>query len=213
MEDRDWGSNPPYRHVPFFEDQVRPATDEQLVEELLKRTSAWDRTPRNHTAETPRRFAAMLRELTEPTDYDGRFTTFPNEEGVDEIIVLAPLPFYTLCAHHIIPFFGTAYVGYIPDGKIAGLSKFSRAIKGICKGFHVQETLTSRIADYFYGKLDPVGLAVVMDAEHLCMAMRGVETPGVVTTTSAMRGVFAQHDRTAKSEFMQLIAPRRLRHE
>jgi GTP cyclohydrolase I len=199
------GRRPADLGIPF----LNQAKDEELVAELLRRTSAWERTPNHHTADTPRRFAKMLRELTDGTDYDERFTTFANEEHVNELVVLGPIPFYTLCAHHIIPFYGQVFVGYVPDGLLAGLSKFSRAVQGISKGFHVQETLTTQVADYLHGKLDPLGLAVVMEAEHLCMAMRGVQTPGVVTTTSAMRGVFADHSRTAKSEFMEIIAPRR----
>src|SRR5690606_30966395 len=110
-----------------------------------------------------------------------------------------------LCAHHLVPFHGTAYVGYVPGERIAGLSKFARAVKYQAKGFWVQEELTTAIAEMIEEELNPLGTAVVIKAEHLCMAMRGVQQPGVITTTSAMRGVFADHSRTAKAEFMQYL--------
>ena len=142
----------------------------------------------------------MLREMT-TRDPEFKFTTF-DEDHVDEMITMGPIPFYTLCAHHVVPFLGNCWIGYVPDGRIAGLSKFPRAVKYLAKGFWVQETLTTEIADFLEAKLNPKGVAVVMEAEHMCMAMRGIQQAGIVTRTSAMRGVFADHDRTAKAEFM-----------
>jgi GTP cyclohydrolase I len=147
----------------------------------------------------------MLTEMTTPTDYKERFTVFENTSQIDEMVIVAPIPFYTLCAHHVVPFFGHAYIGYVPCDLIAGLSKFDRVVKGISKGFWVQEELTKSIADYLEEKLQPRGVAVMMKAEHLCMAMRGTRQPGVITTTSAMRGVFNDHARTAKAEFLASI--------
>lgn len=189
---------------PKYLGPVELCTEEELALELLSRMPGWKSTPRDHRAETPKRFAAMLRELSTPTDYDERFKVFPNN-GIDEMITLGPIPFYTLCAHHVIPFYGNAYIGYVPLHYIAGLSKFARTVQGIAKGFWVQEELTEAVAKYLTSKLLPRGVAVVMRAEHMCMSMRGVQQPGVITTTSSMRGVFGDHDRTAKAEFLSWI--------
>jgi GTP cyclohydrolase I len=171
---------------------------------LLCRLPGWDSVEEDHRAETPKRFVAMLTEMCTQTDYDKKFKTFPNH-GVDEMITLGPIPFYTLCAHHVVPFYGNAWIGYVPRDLIAGLSKFARVVKGIAKGLWVQEELTQSIANYLDDALQPRGVAVVMKAEHLCMAMRGIAQPGVITTTSSMKGVFGDHDRTAKAEFLQWI--------
>jgi GTP cyclohydrolase I len=164
-------------------------------------------------ADTPDRFVRMMEEMTTREEFN--FTTF--ESTSDDMVVLEGIPFYTLCAHHVVPFYGYAYIGYVPAGRIAGLSKFARAVRYCAKGFHVQEELTREITDFLTGYLyaDPYssiegshprgGLAVVLRAEHMCMAMRGVATPGVMTTTSRMTGVFANHNRTAKAEFMSII--------
>jgi GTP cyclohydrolase I len=161
----------------------------------------WDITPQDHRAETPERFLKMMHQMTHREEFN--FTTF-HARG-NEMITLGPIPFYTMCAHHTAPFFGNVYIGYIPDEKLAGLSKFARTVKYLAKGFWVQEELTTAIGDYLEKKLEPMGIAIVIRAEHLCMAMRGVQQPGVITTTSSMRGVFADHARTAKAEFMSII--------
>ena len=169
---------------------------------LLSSLDAWDRVDEDHRAKTPERMVNALRQLTEREPFE--FTVFPNK-GVDEMITLGPIPFYTLCAHHVVPFYGNAWVSYVPDKWIAGLSKFARAVRWNAKGFWVQEDLTQAIADMIDTTLVPRGVAVVMKAEHMCMAMRGVEVPGVITTTSAMKGVYADHSRTAKAEFLESI--------
>ena len=169
---------------------------------IFESLAAWDRVPRDHRADTPRRFLEALHQLTDREEFN--FTMF-DSNGLDEMIVLGPIPFYTLCAHHIVPFFGSAWIGYVPDKRIAGLSKFARTVKNEAKGFWVQEELTVSIANFLESRLSPKGLAVVVKAEHMCMAMRGVQQPGVITTTSAMRGVFADHSRTAKVEFLEWI--------
>jgi GTP cyclohydrolase I len=156
-----------------------------------------------HGEATPRRFVNMLRELTEPTDYDEKWKDFKSNS--DEMVIVSPIPFYSLCAHHVVPFFGQAHIGYVPNGRIAGLSKFARVVEGICKGFHVQEDLTNKIATYLDAKLSPAGVVVVMDGEHLCMAMRGAKALGVKTRTTVTLGVFADHNRTAKAEFLSAI--------
>lgn len=160
-----------------------------------------------HMKETPRRYAQQIMDLTTREEF--KFTTF--EATSDEMIVLGPIPFYTLCAHHIIPFLGHAFIGYVPGKTIAGLSKFGRLVKWAAKGLWVQEELTGFIAAEIESRLQPRGTAVILEGEHLCMAMRGVEMSGVVTSTSSMRGVFGDHTRTAKAEFMQMIEGRRKR--
>ena len=175
---------------------------ESAAEVLLSNLEAWQRTNPDHRENTPHRFVQALRQLTEREEFN--FTTFDNQ-GIDEMVTLGPIPFYTLCAHHIVPFYGNAWIGYVPNTLIAGLSKFPRAVKYLAKGFWVQEELTNEIADFLEAKLEPHGIAVMVKAEHMCMSMRGVQQPGVVTTTSAMRGVFADHGRTAKAEFLHAI--------
>jgi GTP cyclohydrolase I len=169
---------------------------------ILESLPAWDRAPKHHREKTPARFLHALHQMTDREEFN--FTTFP-ANGLDEMITLGPIPFYTLCVHHVVPFYGNAWVGYVPRDKMAGLSKFPRAVKYMAKGLWVQEELTIEIADYLVEKLDPTGLAIVIKAEHMCMAARGIQQPGVVTTTSAMRGVFADHSRTAKVEFLEWI--------
>ena len=180
------------------------AINKSNMERMLSDLDAWDRTPEDHRANTPERFLKAIYQLADRSSEEFTFTTFP-ADGNQEMIVLGPIPFYTLCAHHLVPFHGVAYVGYVPDERIAGLSKFARAVKYLAKGFWVQEELTTAIAEMIEQELNPLGAAVVIKAEHLCMAMRGVQQPGVITTTGAMRGVFADHERTAKAEFMQYI--------
>jgi GTP cyclohydrolase I len=174
-----------------------------LAQEILARMGLDGLDP--HSQDTPGRFVNMLRELTDTTDYTVKWKDF--ESTTDEMVIETPIPFYALCAHHVVPFFGYAHVGYVPDGRIAGLSKIPRAVEGISKGFHVQEELTADIAYYLDNKLTPQGVVVVMDAEHLCMAMRGAKMLGVKTRTTVTRGVFADHTRTAKAEFMSAIGP------
>lgn len=154
----------------------------------------------DHLKDTPARFVNMLRELTTPEKYE--FTMFDSKS--DEMVIIRDIPFTSLCAHHLVPFMGYAHIGYIPNGKIAGLSKFARLVRAKAHRLSVQEELTSMIADELEEKLNPLGVAVVMEAEHLCMTIRGVQTPGTKTVTSSMKGAFADHDKLARSEFMSL---------
>ena len=156
-----------------------------------------------HLMDTPLRFAKMMVELTMPEDF--KFTTFENYENVDEMVVVKDIPFYTFCAHHIIPFFGVAHVAYVPGERIAGLSKFARAVQWFSRGLNVQEVLTQDITDWLEAKLEPKGVAVIMQAEHLCMTMRGAQVAGTKTQTACMKGVFADHTKTAKTEFLEAI--------
>lgn len=176
--------------------------DTYFARELLSSLEAWDRTNEDHRRDTPRRMVKALKQLTEREPFN--FTTFPNN-GNDEMITLGPIPFYTLCAHHVVPFFGNAWVSYVPREDIAGLSKFARTVRWAAKGLWVQEELTQYIADYLEAELNPLGVGVILKAEHMCMAMRGVQVPGVITTTSAMKGVYSDHNRTAKAEFLEMV--------
>lgn len=174
----------------------------ERAQDLLQACVIQDWVDNPHLKDTPRRFAQMLTDLTTPVDYN--FTTFPNE-GLDEMVIIKGIPFYTLCAHHVIPFFGEAHVAYVPGPKIAGLSKFARAVQYFAKGLNVQEELTQTVADFLDDELAPRGVAVIMEAEHLCMTMRGAQVPGTRTRTGSMKGVFADHSRTAKAEFLAAI--------
>ena len=177
--------------------------DVNIAAMLLQRTTGLD-LESEHGSETPKRFVKMLKEMT-TRDPEFKFTTFDNTEKVDEMVVLTNVDFYTFCNHHVVPFFGVAHVAYIPDKSIVGLSKLGRTVTHLCKGLWVQEHLTVAIAEYIEGHLSPIGVGVVLEAEHLCMTMRGAKLPGTITTTAAMRGVFADHSRTAKAEFMSHI--------
>ena len=155
--------------------------------------------------DTPKRVAAMYREIAGGADEDANEvlqTQF--EEDQQEMVIMRDLPFYSLCEHHLLPFFGIAHVGYIPRGKIVGISKLARAVDILARRPQVQERLTSQIADAIMNALAPEGVAVVMRAEHLCMAMRGVRKPGTSIVTSATRGQFREGLAT-RAEFLNLL--------
>lgn len=148
---------------------------------------------------TPARVAAMYEEICagmeqDPAEYFE--TTF--DEHHQEMVIVRDIPFYSICEHHLVPFFGLAHVAYIPssDGRICGLSKLARLVDVFAKRPQVQERLTSQVADTLVKELDPQGVLVVLEAEHLCMSMRGVKKPGSKTTTSAVRGSFARDPKT-----------------
>lgn len=153
----------------------------------------------DHGKETPERFVNMLREMT--TRPEIKWKTFPNN-GMDEMIITRHIPFVSLCNHHVLPFIGHAVIGYIPDKLIAGLSKFARVVHYFSHALQVQEELTKQVADFLEQELEPLGVAVVFEAEHLCMTIRGAQAPGARTYTAAMRGRFADHTKTAKAEFL-----------
>jgi len=161
----------------------------------------WREDP--HLKDTPRRTAAMYQEFF--TSQNIPMTVFPNDKHINEMVVVSNIQFYSMCSHHLLPFFGVAHVGYIPSSKIVGLSKIARVVTSLAKRPGVQEELTVRVADALTAALAPLGLAVVLQAEHLCMSMRGIQKPGHRTTTSDMRGVMADHTRLARSEFLALV--------
>jgi GTP cyclohydrolase I len=152
--------------------------------------------------DTPRRVAAAYGELLTPQPFDA--TTFPNEGGYDELVVLRDVPFHSLCMHHLLPFVGVAHIAYLPDERIIGLSKLARVVEHFARDLQVQERLTVQVADWLQDELAPRAVGVVMEAEHTCMTIRGVKKPGAVTITSAIRGGFRKDPRT-RAEAMALI--------
>jgi len=157
----------------------------------------------DHMHDTPKRVVKAFEELTTCEPFN--FTTFPNDEQFNEMIISTHIPFYSLCAHHLLPFFGHAHIAYIPQDRIVGISKLARCVEHYARGFQIQESLTHQVASRLETELDPLGVAVVLEAEHLCMTMRGVEKPGAQTITSAMRGVFLDPQKLARNEFLKLI--------
>lgn len=159
---------------------------------------------REGLADTPRRVASFLEAFSSPVPFE--FTTF-DSEGMSEMIVQAGIPFYSLCEHHMLPFFGTAVVGYIPDGKIVGLSKLARAVKFHASGLQNQERITQAVAHALHEALHPKGVGVWLSARHLCMEMRGVGVAGAVTHTSCLQGALLTDDK-ARAEFLRLAEAR-----
>src|SRR3954466_7469543 len=151
--------------------------------------------------ETPRRVAKAYAEMLTPVPFEA--TTFPNDEGYDEMVVARHIPFHSLCEHHLIPFVGVAHVAYLPGERIVGLSKLARVVEHFARRLQVQERMTVQIADWLEGELSPRGGGVVLEAEHFCMTIRGVQKPGARTTTSALRGRVREDERT-RAEFLAL---------
>lgn len=140
--------------------------------------------------ETPRRLVDALLELTSPDEFSA--TTFPNSDGYDELVLVRDIPFQSLCEHHLLPFRGTATIGYLPGDRLLGLSKFARVLDYFSRDLQVQERLTRQVAEWFERELQPRGVGVVLTAEHLCMTLRGVHAAGASTVTSAFLGALAQ---------------------
>ena len=154
---------------------------------------------------TPRRIAEMYAEIfsgmwVDPAEY----LQVGFDEARDEMVILRDVPFYSMCEHHLLPFHGSAHVGYIPDGRVVGVSKLARVVEGFARRPQLQERLTGQIADCIMTALQPDGVAVVIEAEHLCMTMRGVRKPGSKMVTSAVRGHFKDRDVT-RAEFLSLV--------
>ena len=156
--------------------------------------------------DTPRRMARMYAELLTPPPFTA--TTFPNDGGYDELVVATGIPFHSLCEHHFLPFTGIAHVGYLPGDRIVGLSKLARVVEHFARLPQVQERLTTQIAGWLDAQLAPKGVGVVLEAEHLCMSLRGVQKPGARTVTSALHGVVRDDPRT-RQEFLALTGDRR----
>jgi GTP cyclohydrolase I len=151
--------------------------------------------------ETPRRVADAFAELLTPQPF--RATTFPNDDGYDDLIVARAIPFHSLCMHHLLPFHGVAHIGYLPGERIIGLSKLGRVVEFFSRDLQIQERLNTQIASWLERELEPKGVGVVLEAEHLCMSLRGVQTLGAKTVTSALRGLVRDDART-RQEFLAL---------
>jgi GTP cyclohydrolase IA len=151
--------------------------------------------------DTPRRVAASYAELLTPVAFSP--TTFPNEEGYDELVLARAVPFSSLCQHHLLPFVGVAHVGYLPADRILGLSKLARVVELFSRRLQLQERLTTQVADWLQDQLAPRGVGVVLEAEHLCMTLRGVQATGARTVTSALHGRL-RSDPSSRQEFLAL---------
>ena len=164
-----------------------------------------DDPTREGLLETPRRISNMYGEIFDGLASDPReHLQVGFEVAHDEMVILRNIPFYSMCEHHLLPFHGEAHVGYVPDGQIVGISKLARVVEACARRPQVQEALTSQIAETIMNGLSPDGVAVVIDAEHLCMTMRGVQKPGSRMVTSAMRGSFRKSPVT-RAEFLSLV--------
>ncbi|MFO8011646.1 MAG: GTP cyclohydrolase I FolE [Dehalococcoidia bacterium] len=164
-----------------------------------------DDPEREGLADTPRRIAEMYSDIfsgmaENPEDH----LKIGFEEGHQEMVIARDIPFYSMCEHHLLPFHGMAHIGYIPNGRVVGASKLSRVVDVYARRLQLQERLTTQIADTIVRALEPRGVAVILEAEHLCMTMRGIRKPGSRMVTSAMRGLFRQRAAT-RSEFLTLI--------
>jgi GTP cyclohydrolase I len=157
--------------------------------------------------ETPRRVAAAYAELLTPRPFT--MTTFPNDEGYDELVLARSIPFSSLCEHHALPFIGHAHIGYLPGDRILGLSKLARVVELFSRRLQVQERMTVQIADWLQEQLAPKGVGVVIEAEHLCMSLRGVQAPGSRTTTSALHGLLRDDPRSRQELFALARQPTR----
>jgi GTP cyclohydrolase IA len=176
----------------------RPAA-ERAVADLLKALGV--DLERESLVETPRRVAQAYAEFLKRESF--RMTTFPNDEGYDELIVARDIPFHSLCEHHLLPFVGVAHVAYLPAERILGLSKLARLVDMFARDLQVQERLTQQIASWLQDNLHPKGVGVILEAEHMCMSLRGVQKPGSRTITSALLGAVRNDVRT-RDEFLSL---------
>ncbi len=195
--------------VHHFTDTVQtpPPVDLERIERAFREIiEALGEDPgREGLLDTPARVARMYAELFEGLRIDPKqYLEVGFEVGHDEMVILKDIPFYSICEHHFMPFHGVAAVGYIPDGRVVGLSKLARVVEAYARRPQIQEQLTGQVADTLMEALTPDGVAVVIEAEHLCMTQRGVKKPGSRMVTSAMRGTFRDNDVT-RAEFLSLV--------
>lgn len=177
------------------------ATEKEIEENVARFIQYFDDINREGLQDTPKRFLKFYKEFLSPPEF--KFTTF-HSEGYDEMILQKNIPFYSLCEHHLAPFFGVAHVAYLPNVKIVGLSKLARTVEYYARRFQNQERITTQIAERLQKELSPDGVAVVIEAEHLCMSMRGVKKHGAKTTTSKLIGAF-KDDLNCRNEFLSLL--------
>ncbi|HEV7831201.1 MAG TPA: GTP cyclohydrolase I FolE [Pseudonocardiaceae bacterium] len=190
--------HPSLRVVPPRERVNLPAAERAVADLLV----ALGKDPTSeHLVDTPRRVARSFAELLTPREFE--LTTFPNDEGYDELVLAKSIPVQSLCEHHLLPFHGTAHIGYLPGERILGLSKLARVVELFARDLQVQERLTQQVADRLQEHLAPKGVGVVIEAEHLCMSLRGVRATGSRTVTSALHGVLRE-DARSRQEFFAL---------
>src|SRR3954467_547718 len=178
---------------------IDPAAAERAAADLLAALGA-DLSDES-LRETPRRTAAADAAMITPEPFHA--TTFPNDGAYDELVVVRDIPFHSLCEHHLLPFQGVAHVGYLPDERIVGISKLARVVDHFARDLQVQERLTAQVAGWLQRRLSPKGVGVVLEAEHLCMSIRGAVKPGSRTMTSALHGLVRDDQRT-RQEFLAL---------
>ncbi|WBQ02798.1 GTP cyclohydrolase I FolE [Kribbella sp. CA-293567] len=186
-------------HVVGGRPEIDLAAAERAVADLLV---ALGRDPLSaHLADTPRRVAHAYAEMLTPREFE--LTTFPNDEGYDELVLARNIPVQSLCEHHMLPFQGVAHVGYLPGARILGLSKLARVVELFARDLQVQERLTKQVADWLQDQLAPQGVGVVIEAEHQCMSLRGVRAIGSKTVTSALHGLLRESP-GSRQEFFSL---------
>ena len=184
------------------------ARAEAAVRELL--LALGEDPEREGLRETPRRMAAAYAETLGGREVDlPKLLQVGFDEGHDEMVILRDIPFFSTCEHHLMPFHGIAHLAYVPRGRVVGLSKLARLVDAVARRPQLQERLTAQIADIMMSTLDPDGAAVAVEAEHLCMQMRGIKKPGSRMLTSAMRGTFRTQEAT-RAEFLSLVGTQRL---
>ncbi len=177
-------------------------SDRDVQDHMARVIQSFDDINREGLQDTPRRYIKFLSEFLSPPKWN--CTTF-DAEGYDNMIVQTNIPFYSLCEHHLAPFFGHGHIAYIPNKRIVGLSKLARTLETFSRRFQNQERITNQVCDFLMEELDPLGVAVVLEAEHLCMAMRGVKNPNTKTRTSKLTGVFEKQAET-RAEFLALTS-------
>ncbi len=178
---------------------------EKAVREILY--AIGEDPDREGLLDTPKRMARMYEEIFAGLSEDPKkyLEVYFQDEKYEELVLIKDIPFYSVCEHHLVPFFGKAHVGYLPKGgRLTGLSKLARVVDTVAKRPQLQERLTATVADAIVEKLDPYGVIVVVEAEHMCMTMRGVKKPGSKTITSAVRGTFAT-DSKSRAEVLSMI--------
>jgi GTP cyclohydrolase IA len=196
------GANSPLNVVSLGQGMDREAA-EAAISDLLQALGI--DTSDEVLKDTPARVASTLCDFLTPVQFE--LTTFPNDEGYDELILARSIPFHSLCMHHMLPFVGVAHVGYLPADRLLGLSKLARVVELFARSLQVQERMTAQIASWLQDKLQPKGVGVVVEAEHMCMSLRGVRKPGTRTVTSSLYGLIRNDPRT-RQEFLTLAQAR-----
>ncbi|HYJ25161.1 MAG TPA: GTP cyclohydrolase I FolE [Acidimicrobiia bacterium] len=189
---------------PKIEESIDLGRIEKAVREIIE--ALGEDPDREGLVDTPERVAAFYAEVFDGLHRDPGdvVDAFFGEEHYQEIVMVREIPFYSMCEHHFVPFHGQAHVAYIPKGQVTGLSKLARLVEGFARRPQMQERLTAQVADALTERLQPLGVMVVVEAEHLCMSMRGVKKPGATTVTSAVRGIMESQPAT-RAEAMSLL--------